>query len=530
MDLHDLSSNIDLFDRLYQPERAARVAVLYDQTEITYEDLRVETLRAAEALNALSIDAGDRVGILLTDSPEFIASFVAIISLGAIAVPINLALGRADQLFILKDCGACAAIIEAKAAETLFQASETQTDLKNLLVVRGENDSSLPSMAGMNVQTFEAAQRRQLDREFPVRGNEDADAFILYTSGSTGEPKGAVHRQADIFYTNETFCREVLGLREGDRLFSSSRLPFAYGLGNSFTFPLLNGFTAILCRDKPAPTIVGRIFREYQPTIFFGVPVVYSMLLEHHRNGNELDTSSLRLCVSAGEALPAQLGEDWQLTFGVEVLDGIGSTEMLHMFMSNHAGDVRYGSSGRLLRGYEARLVDHEGTPTQPGEAGNVWIRGRSAATRYWQRPETTAETFVDGWVRTGDLYTLDSDEFWWHMGRSDDCFKPTGQWVSPVEVENVLLRHEAVRAAAVVEGFDEHELSCVCAFIVMTDGETNDGEQELRTLCEDALPRFKQPRRYLFVSELPYTATGKVQRFKLREQLRNVERPESNV
>jgi benzoate-CoA ligase len=532
-----------LFNRLYPPARAARVAVLYEHSEITYEELRDKTVRVAEALKALRINAGDRIGLLLSDSPEFIASFVAIISLGAIAVPINLALRREDQLFILKDCGAGAAIVEAQAAETLFQASDMPADLKHLLVVSRDGQGGSVSksgtgvspvnhaqdaratteIAGVEAQPLDSARRAPLNDVFPVpavHGSEDADAFILYTSGSTGEPKGAVHRQADIFYTNETFGAEVLKLREGDRLFSSSRLPFAYGLGNGFTFPLLNGFTTILCRDKPAPTIVGRIFQEYRPTIFFGVPVVYSMLLEHHRSGNELDTSSLRLCVSAGEALPAQLGEDWQKTFGVEVLDGIGSTEMLHMFMSNHEAEVRYGSSGKLLTGYEARLIDHEGVATPHGEAGNLWIRGRSAAMRYWQRPETTSETFVDGWVRTGDLYAQDADGFWWHQGRSDDCFKPTGQWVSPIEVENVLLRHDAIRAAAVVEGFDEHELSCVCAFVVI-DGATDAVEPELRALCETSLPRFKQPRRYLFVSELPYTATGKVQRFKLREQLR---------
>lgn len=512
---------MSLFDRLYQPERSARVAVLYEHSEITYEDLRQRTIRAAEALNALGIKTGDRVGILLNDSTEFIASFVAIISLGAIAVPINLALRREDQLFILKDCGASAAIIEGPAAAPLFRASDTPTDLQQLLLVSREGEPVASSIAGVKAQAWDEANGATLDDAFPVRSSQDADAFILYTSGSTGEPKGAVHRQSDIFYTNETFCQEILGLREGDRLFSSSRLPFAYGLGNSFTFPLLNGFTTVLCREKPTPEVVSRTLREYRPTIFFGVPVVYSMLLEYQRKGHQLDTSSLRLCVSAGEALPAQLGEDWEKTFGVEVLDGIGSTEMLHMFISNHQGEARYGSSGKLLRGYDARLVNHEGAPTVPGEAGNLWIRGRSAAPRYWQRPETTAETFVDGWVRTGDLYRLDPDEIWWHMGRSDDCFKPTGQWVSPVEVENVLLRHEAVRAVAVVEGLDEHKLSCVCAFVVITDGETNNVEQELRALCESALPRFKQPRRYLFVSELPYTATGKVQRFKLREQLR---------
>lgn len=513
----------NLFDRLFTPERAARVAVLYEETEVTYQELRDRTVAVAESLNALGVVAGDRVALLLQDSPEFITSFVAIISLGAIAVPINLALRREDQLFILKDCGAGAAILETQAAESLFHSLTNETEVKSLLVLnRGvASDRSDVSIAGMKVQGFAGAKRRPFDAVFPVPSDQNSDAFILYTSGSTGEPKGAVHRQADIFCTNETFCSEVLELRAGDRLFSSSRLPFAYGLGNSFTFPLLNGFTTILCREKPAPDIVSRVFKEYRPTIFFGVPVVYSMLLEHHRGGNPLDTSSLRLCVSAGEALPAQLGSDWQKTFGVEVLDGIGSTEMLHMFMSNHEGDVRYGSSGKLLRGYEARLIDHEGVATPDGEAGNLWIRGDSAAMRYWQRPETSAETFVAGWVRTGDLYTVDADGFWWHQGRSDDCFKPTGQWVSPIEVENVLLRSDQVRAAAVVEGLDEHGLSCVCAFVVSHDG-AEVVEESLRALCTSELPRFKQPRRYLFVSELPYTATGKVQRFNLRERLRS--------
>jgi benzoate-CoA ligase family protein len=523
----------NLFDRIFPPERAARVAVVYELTKITYEDLRTATVRAAESLHALGIGEGDRVAILLNDSREFIASFVGIISIGAIAVPINMALRKDDQVFILKDCGARVAIVEAPAARAIFQPAgdssdqpaEAWGDLQQLLVVDRGKESARSSYAGISAQSFEHSPRQPLPEEFPLGGKENTPAFILYTSGSTGEPKGAVHRQTDIFCTNETFCREVLGLHEGDRIFSSSRLPFAYGLGNSFTFPLLNGLTTVLCREKPTPEVIARVFQEYRPTIFFGVPVVYRMLLDHHRV-DALDTSSLRLCVSAGEALPAQLGEAWQRTLGVEVLDGIGSTEMLHMFMSNRVGDVRYGSSGKLLRGYEARLIDHDGVATQTGEVGNLWIRGASAAIAYWQRPETTAETFVDGWVRTGDLYRCDRDEFWWHMGRSDDCFKPTGQWVSPVEVEGVLVRSEHVHAAAVVEGFDEHKLSCVCAFVVLAN--SNDGaqivEEQLRAHCESALPRFKRPRRYLFVSELPYTATGKVQRFKLREQLRSSE------
>jgi acyl-coenzyme A synthetase/AMP-(fatty) acid ligase len=269
--------------------------------------------------------------------------------------------------------------------------------------------------------------------------------------------------------------------------------------------------------------VIARIFAEHRPTIFFGVPVVYNLLLEHHRGGKRLDCSSLRLCVSAGEALPAHLGEEWEKEFGVQVLDGIGSTEMLHMFMSNHEDDVRYGSSGKLLDGYEARLLDEREECAPVGVEGNLWIKGDSAARYYWENPEASARTFVDGWVRTGDLYRRDIDGYWYHMGRSDDCFKSRGQWVSPVEVESVLLRHPGVARAAVVEDFDSDQLPCACAFVVRHEVESDSAqfEESLRALAAESLPRFKQPRRYVFVPELPYTATGKIQRFKLRQRLR---------
>ena len=521
---------MNLFNAIFTERRAPSVAIDYENARITYGDLQEQTLKTAALLDRLGITPGERVALLLNDSPEFIASFIAICSIKAIAVPINMGLRFEDQCAILTDCKARLAIVESDTCNSLQTVvREGLQELKQIAVVSRDRDNLSDvktSHGGPEIFDFQQllAESPAATKHTFAEPDENEPAFILYTSGSTGEPKGAVHCQSDIFYTNETFCNEVLGLKPDDRIFSSSRLPFAYGLGNSLTFPLLNGVTAVLCREKPTPEVINRIFREHKPTLFFAVPVIYNLLIESHRKGSDLDCSSLRLCISAGEALPAQLGEEWERTFGIEVLDGIGSTEMLHMFMSNHSGDVRYGSSGNLLKGYDARLLDQEGNATPEGEVGNLWVRGRSAARGYWKKGEATDRTFVDGWVRTGDLYMRDADGFWFHKGRSDDCFKSSGQWVSPVEVEGAVLRHQSVSRAAVVQDFDKDGLPCASAFVICNDNGVNldQVEAELRALLKESLPRFKQPRRYVFVDELPYTATGKIQRFKLREQLAN--------
>ena len=532
---------MNLFDAIFTHDPSSP-AIYFGRRRMTYGDLRAETLRMARIIRSLGARRGDRIALLLHDSPEFVEAFIATCSLGAIAVPINMALRRDEQCSILHNSGANLLLVEGDSCHTLLtHAPEKLRSARNVVYV-DRTEETADGVADEVGQSFSISEERLRnppvalhslsylrkeisetpDPEFQNPADDDP-AFILYTSGSTGEPKGAVHSQAHIFYTNQTFCREVLQLTPQDRLFSSSRLPFAYGLGNSFSFPLLNGATTILTSAKPTPDVISMVFDDSRPTIFFGVPVVYNLLLEHHRTRKQLDCSSLRLCVSAGEALPSHLGEEWEREFGIQLLDGIGSTEMLHMFMSNHANDVRYGSSGRLLDGYDARLLDENGKPAPENTEGNLWIKGDSAALGYWENPAATETTFVNDWVRTGDLYRYDTDGYWFHMGRSDDCFKSSGQWVSPVEVEGVLLRHPGAARVAVVEDFDSDELPCACAFVVKQDVESDSGqlEQELRSLAAESLPRFKQPRKYVFVAELPYTATGKIQRFKLRQDLR---------
>jgi benzoate-CoA ligase family protein len=499
----------NLFDDFFDPERlktiGSRTAIEFQDRVITYDALRAEILGWRLDLVSRGIEKGDRVGLLLYDSPEFIAIFFAIVSMGAVCVPMNTFLPAEDIAFIMSDSGTRFVIsepdISARLEETL-----TESDGSRVLVVDRQNGGK----GGIPWQAMTPAETR-----------EDTPAFLLYTSGSTGTPKGVLHLHGSIPWTVDCYSRCVLKLTANDGLYSASRLFFAYGLGNSLSFPLAAGARVILDAERPTAEHLARLLRQRKPTVFFGVPAVYNALLEFDAANSELDLSSLRLCVSAGEALPSRIFDAWLNRWGIPILDGIGSTEMLHIFISNRVEDARGGSSGKIVDGYAARLVDNSGCAVGPGEPGNLWVRGGSATAGYWKRPELTASTIDAGWVRTGDVYREDGEGYFYHIGRSDDCFKVRGLWVSPVEVEEALMQHNDVVEAAVVPSMNCKGLATVKAFIVIRTGRTGHMIEELRHFLASRLQGHKVPTEFECVEQLPRTATGKVQRFKLRGGVR---------
>jgi benzoate-CoA ligase family protein len=505
-----IPSYFNLFDYFVGDERLEEIgrltAIEFRGGRITYNELRREVDYWASHIIASGVGEGDRVAMLLYDSPEFIACFIATVSIGAVCVPINTFLPAEDVLFILSDCGARLAIAEDEL--------EWKVDL---------SDSAFSDRCSL--LTIDTAARHYLDPKddtdprlsLPAT-TEQSPAFLLYTSGSTGAPKGVLHLHGAIPHTIRSYASNVLRLSSEDRVYSSSRMFFAYGLGNSLSFPLAAGATVLLDAERPTPGRIGRLFEEQRPSVFFGVPAIYRSLLEFRAGGNPVDVSALRMCVSAGEALPARVLDDWQREFKLTILDGIGSTEMLHIFISNTEQASRAGSSGKVVEGYEARLSDDNGREVDGDELGNLWVRGASATAGYWNRPDLTRETIRDGWVRTGDIYRKDADGFYHHVGRSDDCFKVRGLWVSPIEVESALMAHDAVIEAAVVSDVDENGLATARAYaVIRTEGDVEGLKEELRRFAGSRLPQYKVPSRIEFITEMPRTSTGKIQRFKLR-------------
>jgi benzoate-CoA ligase family protein len=514
-------SQFNLVDYFLGEERLLqfgnRTAVEFRDNRITYGELRAEVDCWAKKLLSRGMNEGDRVALLLYDSPEFIACFLAVVALGTVCVPINTFVPARDIAFILLDSGARLLIVESDLVEKVSQA--------------GDHDNGC-AMLKVDTETRSAVEcddRHTDNVRVPIQAatTRETPAFLLYTSGSTGTPKGVLHLQGSIPFTVESYATNVLRLTSEDRIFSSSRMFFAYGLGNSLSFPLAAGATVLLEPERMSTERLVRFIADRKPTVFFGVPAVYLSLLDYRSDGGRVDFSSVRLCVSAGEALPAKIVEDWQREFGLTILDGIGSTEMLHIFISNREGNSRAGSSGTVVEGYDARLMDDAGEEVDADQLGNLWVRGGSATAGYWNRPDLTNATVVDGWVRTGDIYRRDEDGFFYHIGRSDDCFKVHGLWVSPIEVESVLVSHEAVSEAAVVCAIDSSGLATARAYVVIRQGERPDVledvfedalEDDLRKFACSRLPQYKVPTHIQFIEEMPRTSTGKIQRYKLRE------------
>ncbi len=500
-------------DRNVEEGRGANTAIECGDERVTYAQLLERVNRTGNALRqALRVRREERVFLLLTDTPAFAYCFFAAIKIGAVPVPVNTLLRPGDYRKLLNDTRARVAIVSDTLLPQLEAIPRDTLEFLEEIVVVGEappDQRSLAELMEAHAPEFQAA-----------RTSRDEPAFWLYSSGSTGSPKACVHLHHDMVVCAHAYAQGVLGIREQDRCFSVAKLFFAYGLGNALYFPFAVGATSILWPGPPAAANVYDVIEKHRPTLFFSVPTGYAMLLAHKREGEDFDLRSVRHAVSAGEALPAALYERFRQRFGIEILDAIGSTEALHMFIANRPGAVRPGSSGQVLPGYEAKILDDAGRLVPVGEIGNLWIRGDSVCAFYWNRHEATKETIEGHWIRTGDKYHQDSDAYFWYAGRSDDMLKVGGIWVSPVEIENTLVEHAAVQEAAVVGREDRDQLLKPAAYVVLRDGSTASPElvQELQKFITSRLAEFKRPRWVEFLPELPKTATGKIQRFRLRQ------------
>jgi benzoate-CoA ligase len=504
-------------DRHVTEGRGARVAIECGDEHVTYAQVAERVNRLGSALRSLGIQPEQRIALILQDTPAFAYSFFGAIKAGVVPVPLNTLWRATDYTHALRDSGARVVVI-SEALLREFDAIDRALlrRLEHVIVV---GPSSAKAAEGkqrpgaIDFDTILAASSPALE---PEPTHRDAMAFWLYSSGSTGGPKGCVHLQHDMFVCAESYAKGVLGMRESDRCFSAAKLFFAYGLGNALYMPFAVGATSILLPDAPTAPRVYDIIERHQPTLFFSVPTNFGMLLAHQGLFN---LSSLRYAVSAGEALPESLFRRFKQRFGVEILDAIGSTECLHMFIANRPGQVRPGSSGQIVPNYEARIVDDEGRPVSVGEMGNLLIKGDSTCAFYWNQHEKTKQTIHGDWIRTGDKYHCDADGYYWYGGRTDDMLKAGGIWVSPIEIENVLIDHEAVLECAVIGRDDIDGLSKPFAYVVLREQVTGSAElaAALQGFVRERLADYKRPRGVEFVSELPKTATGKLQRFKLR-------------
>jgi benzoate-CoA ligase family protein len=485
----DLYNASTLLDANLAAGRGEKVAVSCGGVRVTYGELYGRACGVGARLRELGVETGERVLLVMDDCPDFPAVFLGAIRIGAVPVPVNPLYSAAEYGYFVTDSGASVAVVDVACAEKV----------------------EAPRVVGVDELANTVADVP------PASTRADDMAFWLYSSGSTGHPKGVIHRHRDMLATCETYARHVLGIQEDAVTFSTTKLFHAYGLGNNLSFPYWAGASTVLLPGRPTPEAVFAAVARERPTIVFSVPTLYNAML--HADSEAQDWSSVRFCVSAAEPLPAEVWHRWQARYGLEILDGIGSTEMLHIYCSNRTGEVVPGSSGTAVPGYDLKLLDDDGRELAGEATGDLYVRGDSMLAGYWNQPEKTADSIRDGWFYSRDRYRRDGDGTYWYEGRADDMFKVSGLWVSPIDVEARLIEHPAVREAAVVsaevEGLTKAKAFVVCEATAPRSGGLAD---ELRAFCSEPLHRYQVPQLIEFVDDLPKTVTGKILRYKLRE------------
>lgn len=502
---------VDILERNLA-ERADKVALYTHARNLTFQEVSDEANQVGNALLRLGVGFGDCVGILCHDRAEWVSSFFGIVKIGAVAIGMNTLLKSADYEYILRDSRAQVLLVQAPLLGEVEKAREQLPFLKYIIVIGKSEQSSYPEWS-------EWIANEPTELETATTHREDF-CSLNYSSGSTGEPKGILHAHKDYPLTAQLWGVNVLGLQETDRTFAVAKLFFTFGTGGNLIFPWYVGASSVLYDGSPrVVTNILEIIDHFKPTIFYSVPTSYATALAMEDLTERYDLSSVRLCVSAGEALPAPIWHEWKRRTGLEIVDGIGSTENFHIFLSNRPGDIRPGSSGKPFHGYDLKIVDQDGAEMPQGEIGNLLVRGETAALSYLHQYDKSRQTYLGEWLFTGDKYYVDEEGYYWHAGRSDDMLKVGGIWVSPVEVESALLSHEAVLECAVIGLADDSDLIKPKAFISLKDGYTPTDEMasELIAYCRDRIAAYKRPRWIEFVPEIPKTATGKIQRFKLR-------------
>lgn len=504
-----------LFDNL-NAGRSGKTAVYADSGNATYGELCDVACQVGNALAGQGLPPFSRILMLLDDTPAYPAAIFGALRAGFVPVLIN-TLSPPDLIqYFLADSGAAMAMVESSLTHLLTDETVAKTELQCVVVANG--DASPPAgIQSLNWDDWLAGQSTELEAADTSR---DDMAFWMYSSGSTGRPKGIVHLHHDMAYTHDSYAQEILKLTENDICFSPPKIFFAYGFGNSITFPLSVGASVVLNAGRPEPTSVLASIERYRPTILFGLPTLYNALLNDDRS-KVADLSSIRLCVSAAETLSNELFKAWRERFGLDIIEGLGSTEVLHIYLSNAPGAYKVGAAGRPVQGYEVELRNDRGEPIKPDEPGVLWVRGDSNAPCYWNKPEKTAETMRNGWIYTGDRFEVDDDGFYYFRGRADDLIKVSGQWVYPLEIELCLADHPAVKECAVLGIELADKRMSTKAFVVVTDGHASGDAltEELKAYAKANLLPHKYARTVVYLAALPKTGSGKIDRQALRDQ-----------